>query len=456
MIVLLLFVLISTYIIIFKKKYALYYFFAVYPVLPDYFAIELGGGLPLLKASRILILLLLISSLIYNKGKVHLPIKRIRRMNMLIPLLMYFTGRILANAFYLLRLSESINTEFSIIFEQLILLIVILQFIDGREQVLGCINAVVCGSGVVACVSIISVFIGQNIFYYLDNVSRSMLMAATTRMGIVRAEAGFGHPVYYGVYCALVIPLSYYLYENKKKNSYLVICILNIVALLLTESRGSIVALAFMIVIAIVRMNKIRRQKIIKIIIVTIVIVGMAFILIPNVANQISDIFKSLFAIMNTNIEIDDFGGNSSTGLDSRLIQFTGIYWTIMGNAVFGLGASCHARGVLRYYKDTKGWFETTTIDNGFVGYFVQEGILGTIGFLALIFGAIKSSNKLSEKKDKSNANNVFVICFIVYFIEMYSVADASQMFWLTVILFLAYNIVDSIPSGKIMEKNNG
>ena len=182
----------------------------------------------------------------------------------------------------------------------------------------------------------------------------------------------------------------------------------------------------------------------------------MAFILIPNVANQISDIFKSLFAIMNTNIEIDDFGGNSSTGLDSRLIQFTGIYWTIMGNAVFGLGASCHARGVLRYYKDTKGWFETTTIDNGFVGYFVQEGILGTIGFLALIFGAIKSSNKLSEKKDKSNANNVFVICFIVYVIEMFSVADASQMFWLTVILFLAYNIVDSIPSGKITEKNNG
>ena len=104
MIVLLLFVLISTYIIIFKKKYALYYFFAVYPVLPDYFAIELGGGLPLLKASRILILLLLISSLIYNKGKVHLPIKRIRRMNMLIPLLMYFTGRILENEIYLLRL----------------------------------------------------------------------------------------------------------------------------------------------------------------------------------------------------------------------------------------------------------------------------------------------------------------------------------------------------------------
>lgn len=456
MIVLLLFVLISIYIMIFKKKYALYYFFAIYPVLPDYFAIELGGGLPLLKAGRILILLLLISGLIYNKGKIHLPIKKIKRVNMFIPLLLYFSGRILANAFYSLGLSEAINAEFSIIFEQLILMIAILQFIDGREQVVGCINAVVWGSGIVACMSIISVVIGQNIFYYLNNVSRTMLMAATTRMGIVRAEAGFGHPVYYGVYCALVIPLTYYLYENKKKNVYLIICILNIIALLLTESRGSIVALAFMMIIAIIRMNKVRRQKLIKIIVSVIIIGGMAFILIPSVANQVSDIFKSLFAIMNTNIKIEDFGGNSSTGLDSRLIQFTGIYWTIKHNALFGLGASCHTRGVLKYYKDTVGWFETATIDNGFVGYFVQEGLLGTIGFLALIFGIIRSANKFSEKRDKANINNVFFICFIVYVIEMFSVADASQMFWLTVVLFLAYNIVDAVPKRKILEKNNG
>ena len=35
-----------------NKKFILF-FMAFYPVLPDYFAIELGGGLPLLKASRI-------------------------------------------------------------------------------------------------------------------------------------------------------------------------------------------------------------------------------------------------------------------------------------------------------------------------------------------------------------------------------------------------------------------
>ena len=42
-----------------NKKFILF-FMAFYPVLPDYFAIELGGGLPLLKASRILLLILML------------------------------------------------------------------------------------------------------------------------------------------------------------------------------------------------------------------------------------------------------------------------------------------------------------------------------------------------------------------------------------------------------------
>ena len=57
-------------------------------------------------------------------------------------------------------------------------------------------------------------------------------------------------------------------------------------------------------------------------------------------------------------------------------------------------GASCHTRGVLKYYKESIGWFETTTIDNGFVGYFVQEGILGTVGFCTLLVSIIRLSNK--------------------------------------------------------------
>lgn len=445
MLFLIIFLLISAYVVIFKRKYSLYYFFVVYPILPDYFAIELGGGLPLLKSSRILILLMAVFILIYQRGKIYIDINSLKKTKMLIPLFIYFVGRITANAFYCFNLSAAMNTEFSIIFEQLILVIILLQVIKSKQQIKQCMKTLACGSAISAIVSIISIICGKNLFYYLNTVSRSMLMASTVRMGIVRAEAGFGHPVYYGVYCALVIPICYYLYENEKKKIYILICFLNIIALLFTESRGSIAALIFMFAVVLIKMDGKRRRKLFRGLFIVLMVGSIISLLIPSLTQQITNIFKSMFAIMNTNIEIDDFGGNSTTGLDSRLIQFTGVLWTIMNNAFFGLGASCHTRGVLKYYKESIGWFETTTIDNGFVGYFVQEGILGTVGFCTLLVSIIRLSNKFSNKKDKSNINNVFVICFLVYLVEMFSVADSSQVFWLIIILFLKYNSLERL-----------
>lgn len=49
-----------------------------------------------------------------------------------------------------------------------------------------------------------------------------------------------------------------------------------------------------------------------------------------------------------------------------------------MHNAIFGLGASCHTRGKLSYYINGA-WSVRDTIDNGYVGYFVEEGLLGGI-----------------------------------------------------------------------------
>lgn len=146
----------------------------------------------MLKASRILILALLVSVLVYNRGKIYLPLKGIKKIKIFWPMILYFSGRIIANIFYVFNLSEAINTEFSIIFEQLILMIVVVQLIHRKDQILQCINGMVCGSGIVACLSIASVIYGENIFYHLNCVSRNMLMASTTRLGIIRAEAGFG------------------------------------------------------------------------------------------------------------------------------------------------------------------------------------------------------------------------------------------------------------------------
>lgn len=72
------------------------------------------------------------------------------------------------------------------------------------------------------------------------------------------------------------------------------------------------------------------------------------------------------------------------------MIQLSGITWMLMHNAIFGLGASCHTRGKLSYYINGA-WSVRDTIDNGYVGYFVEEGLLGVIDVTAhfLYFGII-------------------------------------------------------------------
>lgn len=65
-------------------------------------------------------------------------------------------------------------------------------------------------------------------------------MVSTVRMGIIRAEATFGHPVYYAMYCALIIPLALYMWQNERRMWNGCILGLNIVAAFLTESSFSL------------------------------------------------------------------------------------------------------------------------------------------------------------------------------------------------------------------------
>ena len=211
------FIVISVAFLISGRKKFLLYFVALYPVLPDYFGIELGVGLPLLKANRILLILLFIAVLIYYRNVDIFPKQRFINAKIYAGLLIYFSCRIIANAYYVTNLSEAINAEFTIIVEQFLLLVLLIQFIRDESELQEIIDIIVKVSGIIALVCFINIAIGENLFYYLKTIERSVMMTSTERMGIVRAEATFGHPVYYSVYTALMLPLALYLYQNKKK-----------------------------------------------------------------------------------------------------------------------------------------------------------------------------------------------------------------------------------------------
>lgn len=275
-----------------NKKFILF-FMAFYPVLPDYFAIELGGGLPLLKASRILLLILLLCVCFRNK-KIKLIRKPLKAAGLYWPLIIYFAARILANGYYVSSLSAAINTEFTVIVEQLLLLVLICQIIQDQEDVYLCVKTIVDASGIIAVISIINVLIGSNLFYSLNTVSRNVLMVSTVRMGIIRAEATFGHPVYYAMYCALIIPLALYMWQNERRMWNGCILGLNIVAAFLTESRGTIVVLLALLLVFILITDKKTRNKILCAGCVIACLVFLISVTVPTVSQQFTNIIKSV------------------------------------------------------------------------------------------------------------------------------------------------------------------
>lgn len=440
MVLLFLFIAIALLIALKGNKKYIMFFMAFYPILPDYFAIELGGGLPLLKASRILLLILMLCIVLRNK-KIILMRRSLKNVGLYWGMIIYFAARILANGYYATKLSAAVNTEFTIIVEQLLLMVLIYQVISIEDDVYACVKNLVYASGVIALISIINVLIGSNLFYELSTISRKVLMTSTVRMGIVRAEATFGHPVYYAMYCALIVPLALYVWQNERKKLIPAgILALNIIAALLTESRGTIVVLLALILVVLLVTDRKTRNKILGGGIAIAFGMLIVSVLAPSIAKQFSNIIKSvMIAFGDSNEVIENFGGNSSTGLESRLIQLSGIVWMLMHNAVFGLGASCHIRGTLSYYKNGR-WFPRDTIDNGYVAYFVEEGLLGGLACFSLFYSLLKSSWKRTTFKNSKNLNNSFFLCFLSYVAVMLSVADVSQLLWVIIALYIIYN----------------
>lgn len=440
MVLLFLFVAIALLIALKGNKKYIMFFMAFYPILPDYFAIELGGGLPLLKVGRILLLILMLCIVLRNK-KITLMRRSLKTVGLYRSMIIYFVARILANGYYATKLSEAVNTEFTIIVEQLLLMVLIYQVISTKDDVYACVKNLVYASGIIALISIINVLIGSNLFYELSTISRNVLMTSTVRMGIVRAEATFGHPVYYAMYCALIVPLALYVWQNERKKLIPAgILALNIIAALLTESRGTIVVLLSLILVVLLVTDRKTRNKILGWGIAIVFGMLILSILAPSVAKQFSNIIKSvMIAFGDSNEVIENFGGNSSTGLESRFIQLSGIVWMLMHNAIFGLGASCHTRGMLSYYKNG-GWFPRDTIDNGYVAYFVEEGLLGGLACFSLFYSLLKSSWKRTTFKNAKNLNNSFFLCFLSYVAVMLSVADVSQLLWVIIALYIIYN----------------
>lgn len=418
------------------KKFLICLFFGLYIILPSYFGIELSSSLPLITGSRILILILFVYLLFTKSGKLILVFKNIRKNTILIYL--FLALLILFNIVNLTKTNESFKEIFSIIIEQLLLFVLILNLIDSKESLHYSLKILVVSSVIVSLFAVIESLFDFNVFYLFNTVNREMLMASFNRMGLRRAEAGFGHAVYYGTYCVVMIPICLYFFEQNftKKWGYLFAALMNFIGCVFSNSRGSLVAFFIMLLIYILFVPRILKKNY-RFILPLIFFTGFIIFLLNDSINEfISNQIKSLTNIFSSNKQVIENYGENEAGIDSRLDQFSGMYWTLLHYPFTGFGPKAQTRGEINYFVNNQ-WVITSTFDNGLVAIFCTYGILGFISYIIIYIYLLMKS--FTRKNSNFNLKRMFFFCILTYLICLFSVSQVDKLFWIIISLFFAY-----------------
>ena len=453
-------------------------FSALYIVMPEYFAVEFSAKLPLITASRFVLILMGLMLVIRRRAEfLHFRQLRMRDFKLLLSedkvlrfgLLGYFTVLLIANLTHLVAIpAETIKAIFVLIAEQYVLVWLLVLTIDTKQKVLQCLKIMIYASGIVALIAAIGVAVDYNLFHLLDTVQREMLKSTYYRLGIMRAEAGFGHPVYYGAFSAVILPVNmFFIEECEQKRERLVLCAcmaLNLAGLVLSNSRGSLLAFGCMLVliVPIKIVMKIGWKMIIRY--MSILLSG-AFVLLTVTAmtpvgtqylGEIAEsVWETIFPDQDGSSEIGpdegetspekppveekpeiEFGENAN-GVWSRMVQLTGIQWTLERSPVFGMGPDAHIRGAICYEFQENKWWSVPTFDMGVVAIIGQYGLFGLLGNIMLYAGVLITLFRKKMWTDK--VLMMFFFSFATIFLCLLSVSSMDRTMWVLIGLFVCY-----------------
>ncbi len=501
-------------------------FFAGYILLPEYFGLELHAKLPLITASRLLLVILGLGMLLRRRQELfsqHKPqwsawnftltADKILRL----ALFAYFALMLCVHGVLLpVDLAEAVKGLFALIVESLVLVWLLTMVLTSRKKLETALQVLLLASGVCALVAISGCITGKNPFHLLDTVRRDMLMSSFFRLGALRAAAGFGHPVYYGAFCAVMLPIGMYFVDTGKgiarKCLFSGCLIANMVALILSNSRGSLLAVGVLLVVVLI--DRILRKEF-RYFLCTYLPIALVFVLVlllvtsamPAGNALLSDIFGSVLnevlpsppssttpppssqatlpegttpqqttvpsetslplqttlpeesvapsrplppaasAPGSATAQPDTFGNNPN-GISSRLIQFSGIRWTLQNSPVFGFGRNAHVRGHLKYMYHPGHWTTTSTIDMGLVAIISQFGLVGLVAYICLYSSICLLPLRKTYRSDR--LLHELGLSFLTYLLCQLSIAEVSKLEWVLIgCMVCLVNIIRKEQTGK-------
>ncbi len=445
-------------------------FFALYIIMPEYCALEFSSSIPLLTASRGVLILLGLMLIIRRRNDLFsLGQFKLKNLNFLLTkdpvlrngLLGYFVLMLITDASFLLDLTgPAIKDLFVLAAEQYILIWLLSLTLDTREKLMQALKVLVYSAGITAVIVSVSVILDNNLFHYLKFTQREMLMTTYYRLGLLRAEAGFGHPVFYGAFCAVILPVNMYLLEEapsrRERLLFSACAVMNLSGLVLAGSRGSLLAFGVLAglmlpIKLLMRMGKKMLLNYLAIVLAAGLLLNAITALSPGGSNFLSGIANSVFSIFTSGQSQDaetptepdeellpgDAFGENENGMRSRIIQLTGIQWTLERKPVFGFGPEAQNRGDVAFEFRDGEWWSSRTFDMNLVSVIGQYGLVGLLAHISL-YGCVLWT-LLRKKMWKDKLMMTFFFVFTGIFLCLLSVSSLSRPMWVFIGLFVCY-----------------
>lgn len=423
----------------------LYFFVFFYPILPEYFALKMGDSLPLLTASRCLILMMFFFTLLRTKKINFKYIKETKFSRVLIVYFIFSTINFLVHS----DNPENLKEYFGIILENIILVFIVVMNINTEEKKEKCIKTIVFSAGMVFLLSAIEPFTGVNIAEFLDTgASETVLQAKYERMNMYRATFSFGHPICLAVYTIMILPIVMYCIDKYNKIIYKLIFLLNILCILLTISRGQILIAALLLVVMFIFMKKEERRKYYLLLFSSFCVLIFGCIVSEEVLNNFMNIIYSVLNAIGFNFNIVDFGTNENAM--GRFDQLTMLPQVLDKYFFFGGGQNYIKNNLVYVYSATGEVYRAVSIDCEYISILIGKGVVGLFYNLYLYFSILKCT---IQSKVNSKLSKVLFYSFLGAFMSYFTVNQltTNRIFW----LLLCFVIVEGYQSKNKNRREN-
>lgn len=421
--------------------------------LPDYYGIEINDTLPLLTATRIMFIIFYIYA--FQNRRRALSFKTIHLNDLPVHCFFfggYFLFRIIANMYYLTTYVQSAKTIFTIIFEQLFLLIAIYYLAPTQKEIHTLLKVITWTATSFYIMGILESVTFIRPFDALYTISRNVMNEHYVRFGLLRSTTTFGMPGMYGNMCVLTLPIILYLYETYKQKRYLLSSALCFLAIIHSGSRSDLIFIAPILGIYFFIALKGYNRKLLFIknffwvsasVFLTCSLLSIAS---PHLKYFYVGTTKSILNEVGFDFDLnegapDDVYGfdakareNDSKGSTARLLQFSGIVYTSSINPLFGLGSGAQNRKDIKYFWDNK-WHTSNTYDVGYVEIFCDEGIIGSIGYIMMATALICIYSIIIRLPQK----RCLLLHPIAYAIILLSTANMPHFLFLIVIIGVSF-----------------